>query len=120
MRFLVDAQLPERLARMLTAAGHDAVHTSELPKGNRSRDREIASLADREDRVVVTKDADFRDSHRLGGAPRRLLIVSTGNVTNDALIALFATNRERLVAALEDARFVELDGTSMTIYDDRS
>lgn len=46
MRFLVDAQLPARLARFLTDAGHPAVHTSELPDGNRTSDNEI-------NRVVV-------------------------------------------------------------------
>ena len=36
MKFLVDAQLPSRLAQRLVAAGHDAIHTLELPEGNRS------------------------------------------------------------------------------------
>lgn len=31
MKFLVDAQLPLRLARYLREAGHDVVHTRELP-----------------------------------------------------------------------------------------
>jgi predicted nuclease of predicted toxin-antitoxin system len=34
MKFLVDAQLPRRLARLLTATGHDAIHTLDLPRGN--------------------------------------------------------------------------------------
>jgi predicted nuclease of predicted toxin-antitoxin system len=34
MKFIVDAQLPRRLARELVAAGHDAVHTLYLAKGN--------------------------------------------------------------------------------------
>ena len=69
MRFLVDAQLPVRLARHLEAAGHDAVHTSDLPEANRTTDGEIARLADAEDRVVVTKDRDFRDGHRCVARP---------------------------------------------------
>ncbi len=36
MNFLVDAQLPRRLARILTGAGHDAVHTLDLPNANRT------------------------------------------------------------------------------------
>lgn len=59
MKFLVDAQLPARLAWFLADAGHDAVHTSELPEGNRTTDARITALADRDDRVVVTKDRDF-------------------------------------------------------------
>jgi hypothetical protein len=39
---LVDAQLPARLAAFLGAAGHDVVHTSQLPAGNRTTDAAIA------------------------------------------------------------------------------
>ena len=46
MKFLVDAQLPPRLARALVAAGHDAVRTLDLPKGNRSSDRTVAEAAE--------------------------------------------------------------------------
>jgi predicted nuclease of predicted toxin-antitoxin system len=42
---------------------------------------------------VVTKDADFRNSHLLSGSPRRLLIVTTGNITNDALLELVGASR---------------------------
>ena len=38
MRFLVDAQLPARLAAFLADAGHDALHTTALPDGNRTTD----------------------------------------------------------------------------------
>ena len=85
MKFLVDAQLPPRLARALVAAGHDAVHTRDLPEGNRSKDRAVAEAADADERVLVTKDGDFRDGHRLRGSPRRVLIVTTGNIHNDVL-----------------------------------
>lgn len=90
MKFLVDAQLPARLARFLSSSGHDALHTLELPDGNRTTDARIAEVADGSNRVVVTKDRDFRDSHLLTRSPRRLLVVATGNITNDALLALFA------------------------------
>ena len=63
MKFLVDAQLPAKLAQLDRTAGHDAVHTSELSEGNRTTDQALARKADGEDRVVVTKDRDFRDGH---------------------------------------------------------
>jgi predicted nuclease of predicted toxin-antitoxin system len=65
MRFLVDAQLPRRLARWLGARGQDAVHTLDLPDGNRTQDAAIGDLACREDRIVITKDSDFVSSHPL-------------------------------------------------------
>jgi hypothetical protein len=63
VKFLVDAQLPNRLVALLKRAGNDAKHTIELPNGNRSTDREVAEIADVEGRVVATKDRDFRDGH---------------------------------------------------------
>jgi len=65
VKFLIDAQLPRRLARRLGTVGHDAVHTLDLPAGNRTTDAEICRLANLDDRVVVTKDADFVNSYLL-------------------------------------------------------
>lgn len=63
MKFVVDAQLPLKLAVALTAAGHDAVHTLNLPDKNRSSDTFISRIADSEARIVISKDADFVTSH---------------------------------------------------------
>ena len=115
MKFLVDAQLPVRLAQFLTRAGHDAVHTIELPDGNRSTDRQIARHADRGGRVVITKDRDFRDGHLLTRSPRRLLVVSTGNITNDGLLELFEAHLGAIVSAFDEADFVELFRDSLAL-----
>lgn len=120
MKFLIDAQLPARLAGLLSAAGHDVVHTSQLPDGNRTTDTSLATVADAEDRVVITKDRDFRDSHLLRRTPRRLLVVATGNISNPDLLTLFADNLETLVGALGEAKFVELGTTGLVIHDDKS
>ncbi len=118
MKFLVDAQLPEQLAKLLTSSGHDAVHTSELPDANRTTDAEIARLADADDRIVVSKDRDFRDSHLLRGTPRGLLIVSTGNIGNAELLALFTDHLAPIVDALSHATVVELRPTELVIQHD--
>jgi len=117
MKFVVDAQLPRRLARQLTAAGHDAVHTLDLPQGNRTPDPSITSFAVSENRVVVTKDQDFVTQFLLHGAPPKLLLVSTGNISNDALSHLVAVNLTALVAALNKHDFVELSASAITIHD---
>ena len=82
MNFLVDAHLPRRLARWLGQAGHDVVHTYDLPLGNRTPDAVINELSVREERVVVTKDEDFVDSFFLHHQPYKLLLISTGNINN--------------------------------------
>jgi len=58
MSFLIDAQLPQSFCDWLRNNGHDALHTFDLDLGNRTQDSEIISIADREGRVVVTKDHD--------------------------------------------------------------
>ena len=118
MRFLVDAQLPRRLARALVAAGHDATHTFELSEGNRSTDRTVAAAADAEDRVLATKDADFRDGHLLRASPRRLLIVATGNIGNDELLELFDATLAIVMSAFDSARLVELGPDGVEIFEE--
>jgi predicted nuclease of predicted toxin-antitoxin system len=116
MKFIVDAQLPRRLARELAAAGHDAVHSLSLAKGNRTPDRDISSLAVEEGRVVVTKDEDFVTGFLLRGAPPKLRLISTGNISNDALSHLIKLNLPALVVALGSHNFVELSTLAITIH----
>lgn len=82
MKILIDAQLPRRMATWFVAAGVDAIHTLELPDENRTTDDQILDVAERDERIVATKDADFVDSHVLRCRPEKLLLVSTGNITN--------------------------------------
>jgi predicted nuclease of predicted toxin-antitoxin system len=49
VKFLIDTQLPAKLAELLSAAGHDVVHTSQLPEGNRTTDAALAAVADEQD-----------------------------------------------------------------------
>jgi predicted nuclease of predicted toxin-antitoxin system len=58
MRFLVDAQLPKCFANWLNEAGHDALHTLDLPRKNLTTDLELISRAKRDDRVVVSRKAE--------------------------------------------------------------
>ena len=46
MKILLDAQLPRSLVPLLQAHGCDALHTLDLPDGNRSSDSSISALAD--------------------------------------------------------------------------
>jgi predicted nuclease of predicted toxin-antitoxin system len=116
MNFLVDAHLPRSLADLLTSAGHDAIHTSDLLLGNRTTDAEINRLSLDEERVVVTKDEDFVDSHLIKGEPHKLLLVSTGNIGNRDLLELFNRNLGQIVDALADHAYVEVSRRHLTIH----
>jgi predicted nuclease of predicted toxin-antitoxin system len=101
---------------VLNKHGHRAIHTSSLPAGSRSTDGQICSIADAQGRIVVTKDADFRNSHLLTGSPRRLLIVATGNITNDALLELVGAGLAVISHAFESSDFVDLWPDALIVH----
>ncbi len=107
-RFLVDAQLPRRLARALQRTGLDVVHTLDLPLGIATPDSDINAASLEQERVVITKDADFVQSFLLQGRPHKLLLVNTGNITNDELLALFEMRRAQLVELFASSSYVEM------------
>jgi len=108
MKFLVDAQLPRRLAFRLREAGHDALHTLDPPAGNRTADAEINAISVRDSRAVVTKDADFVNSFLLAGRPDKPLLVSTGNISNAALETLFVPQIPAIAAAFATYDYLTL------------
>jgi predicted nuclease of predicted toxin-antitoxin system len=117
VRFLIDAQLPRRLVAVLRQRGHDAVHTLDLPQGNRTPDDRLCDLCHSDERVLISKDRDFVDSHLLQGRPARLLHVSTGNITNLELEQLLSMHDPDIVAAFRHARYVELCRLGLIVHE---
>jgi predicted nuclease of predicted toxin-antitoxin system len=116
MNFLVDAHLPRRLGHWLRLRGHDVVHTRDLPQGNRTGDSTINARSTLEQRIVITKDADFVDSFLLKKQPYKLLLVSTGNVSNNDLIALFTQYIVDIEQALTTNEYIEISRTALIIH----
>jgi predicted nuclease of predicted toxin-antitoxin system len=114
VRFLVDAHLPPSLAAALALAGHEAVHTRDLPAQNRTRDGMINELSLVDQRVVISKDTDFFYSHILQGRPWKLLLVRTGNIGSAELRALFLRHLPAILEALETHSLVEIDRNAVT------
>jgi predicted nuclease of predicted toxin-antitoxin system len=109
MKFLVDAQLPRRLVYRLQEMGFEAVHTLDLPLGNRTPDSYINELSMREEYTVITKDADFVNSFLLHRKPYKLLLVSTGNIRNQELERLFQANMAKVAEGFATFDFIEID-----------
>lgn len=116
MKFLIDAQLPRRLVLRLREEGHDALHTLDLPHGNRTPDADINAISIAEERVVITKDSDFVDSFLLQRRPWKLLLVSTGNIGNSELQQLFATNLSAIVDGFLNYNYIEISRASMVFH----
>jgi predicted nuclease of predicted toxin-antitoxin system len=116
MKFLVDAQLPYRFVRRLREARHEALHTLDLPLGNRTTDVDINELSARERYAVVTKDSDFVNSFLLNRRPYKLLLISTGNINNAELETLFVANLERIAEGFDSFDFIELDRKTLIFH----
>ena len=116
MKFLVDAHLPRRLVVLLNEAGYDALHTLDLPLGNRTPDPAINELSVNEQFVVVTKDSDFVDSFVLQRRPWKLLLVSTGNICNDELTTLFLANVQKMAEGFDLFDFIEINRTDLIFH----
>ncbi len=115
MNFLMDAHLPPSLAAWLRRAGHDVVHTSELPARNRTTDRTINQFSLKGRRVGVTKDTDFYYSHLRGQEPWKLVLVRTGNIGVHELKELFQKHLPAILQALKNHSLVELDRKAVRI-----
>ena len=116
MKFLVDAQLPRRFANWLKEAGHDALHTLDLPKKNHTPDSELIARAKQEGRVVISKDADFVQSFLVTGEPP-LLLISTGNISNTELEKILRDNLGAIEAAFASGRFVEITREALVVHE---
>ena len=113
----MDAQLPFRLVDRLIAAGHQAVHTRNLPSGNRITDDLVMVIADRDGYVAITKDSDFSTSLCLSGKLRKLWLITTGNLPNESLFRRIDSNLQAVVEALAKHNFLELGLSTLIVHD---
>ena len=108
MRFIVDAQLPPALARLLTSHGHHAEHVADIGLRD-AEDSPIWSYALQKDAVIVTKDDDF--THRLIQSRKGPIIVwlRLGNTSRAALLRWFEPLLPQIMRCIEEGnRLVEV------------
>ncbi len=106
MKFIVDAQLPKSLSEFLKDKGYDSIHTLELPNRNKTTDRQIIKLAIESNRIVVSEDYDFLESFLVKSEPSKLIMVKTGNITNNKLIEIFDKNLFIIIKMISQSNLV--------------
>jgi len=67
-------------------------------------------------RVVITKDRDFQHSFLISGKPYKLVLVSTGNIGNTALLELFKDHLAQLLAVLETHHYLEIGANQLLLH----
>ena len=107
MKFIIDAHLPKSIVQIFVDLGYDAIHTSDLPRGNNTDDKDIVIVA-AQDGVVVSKDEDFYQSFLLYGKPPKLIHVKVGNMRLREITGLFTTIAPKLIDLLGQHDLLEL------------
>ncbi len=116
MRFLVDAQLPPLLCEVLDKKGISAIHVNQLPNSDETSDKEVAIYADESGYIVITKDADFFYSHMLYGVPKKLLLITIGNIKNKQLFDTIRNQAKAIAQLFEQNNFIELHKSGLIVH----
>ncbi len=76
----------------------------------------MMQYADDNDCIVITKDADFVDAFYLQQTPKKLWLLSTGNINNDELEHLVQANIAHIIELFADHHFIELNRTDIIAH----
>ena len=116
MKFLIDAQLPLALAHFIRWNGSECLHEFDLPLKDRTPDSEIRKICLQEGFILITKDRDFLDSHLLRKIPPKLLLISTGNISNRILLDILKQNWQTIQGLFEENNLLELDNAELIAH----
>lgn len=87
-----------------------------MPDRDETEDYCICQIADKESRVVITKDSDFYDSHLVLKQPAKLLIITTGNLKNRQLLNLFRENIPEIIRLFDQHNLIELTNEDIIVH----
>lgn len=101
MNFLIDAQLPPALARLIISFGQKAVHVEEIGI-LLSTDQAIWNYAVTNAQTIITKDEDFKNLLLLTSTQKTPVVwVRIGNCSNAALTTWFQPLFPQILTQLE-------------------
>ncbi|HUY06397.1 MAG TPA: DUF5615 family PIN-like protein [Acidimicrobiales bacterium] len=107
MRFLIDANLSPRVARLLNDIGHSATHVADIGLLS-ADDLTILEYAATNDRIIISADADFGALLALGERtkPSFVFLRSSDHLAPDAQVELVLSNLENIAVELERGAIV--------------
>lgn len=106
MKFLIDAQLPPALARLITSLGHHAQHVEDIG-ALLSTDEAIWTYAVTHAQSIITKDEDFKNLLLLASTQKTPVVwVRLGNCSNAALTSWFQPLFPQILSHLEQGEYL--------------
>lgn len=118
MKVLCDVHIARKVVRFLESAGIEAIHVNDILDSWYTKDNAIARFANEHDYVVLSKDADFRNSHLLNSEPKKLLKVNLGNLSTFKLISILKEHLGMLETKFEQEKcLIEINPDSILIIE---
>ena len=117
MKFLVDNALSPLVSEGLCRAGHDALHIRDYGLQT-AEDEKIFSLAESENRVLISSDTDFGTMLALWGKnkPSVILFRRGSDRRPEKQIALLLSNLPMIQDVLEQGSVVVFEQTRLRIH----
>lgn len=114
MRFLCDVHVSFKLVKFLTSKNYECIHVNSILDKWFTKDEAIAKYSDQNDLILITKDADFRDSYYLNNTPKKLIKINLGNISNSDLILIIENNLSKIEKLNVTETFIlEIDKDSL-------
>ena len=108
MRFLIDAQLPPALARILREKGYKAEHVENVGLRH-AKDTEVWMYAIENEAALLTKDEDFVEQFRRKPRGPVIIWLRIGNASTENLVRWLMPSFENIVARMQAGdRLIEL------------
>ncbi|MCD4791751.1 MAG: DUF5615 family PIN-like protein [Bacteroidales bacterium] len=121
MKILCDVHIAIKVAKYFSERGLDTEHVNRILDKWNTSDSDVCIYADANNFTLITKDADFKNSHFINKTPKKLIKVNLGNITTKELISVFEKYFEKLVELYNNNEecYVEISCDGITIITDR-
>jgi predicted nuclease of predicted toxin-antitoxin system len=119
VKVLCDVHIAKKVVKFFQDQGINSIHINDILDSWYTTDDNISKYADDNDFIVMTKDADFKNSHFLKKTPKKLLKISLGNISTKKLISLIDNNLHLLKEKFEkDFCYIEISGDTIVIIEE--
>ena len=116
MKFLIDNALSPLVAESLRGAGHDALHIRDYGLQT-AQDDEIFSLAETQNRILISSDTDFGTflAIRQKNKPSLILFRRGSDRRPERQVTLLLSNLPEIQDALEQGSVVVIEQTRLRV-----
>ena len=117
MKFLCDVHISYKVVYYLISTGHEAFHINSILDKWFTSDNEIIKYADQNDLIIISKDSDFMDSFFVNNAPKKLIKINLGNISNEELIKILSSKLDLFESLCKKHKFlVEIDKYNCKVH----